>query len=115
MSISTGLQELAISHVLDTVCCMNVTNMSSWQGEEKAAFLECYMNGWLHADVISANDVDEQVGYVFASPLHRWYIERRIHVNDYGTPHVNVLEFSREVIRLYNPNSRGNKDTSIPQ
>jgi hypothetical protein len=86
---------------------MNVTTMSSWQdGDELKALTDCYRHGWLHADLISANEVDEDVGYVFASPLHRWYVERKLHVTNHTTPsHANVFEFSRKVIRLYDPSN----------
>jgi hypothetical protein len=68
------LQEPAISQVLDTVYHLNATTKSTWQDDSlQGALTRWYQNGWLHADVLS-----EHVSYVFASPLHHWYVERKL-------------------------------------
>jgi hypothetical protein len=40
------------------------------QSEYKDAVLECYHKGWIHKVLTS----DEQAAYMFASPLHLWYL-----------------------------------------
>jgi hypothetical protein len=49
--------------------------------EDKKALDQCFKRSWLHATT-----VQEQAVYIFASPLHRWFIEYHL-----GT---KVTEFS---------------------
>jgi hypothetical protein len=106
------LQDVHVAHVLDTVCLSNVTTMEAWENNEhKEALIKCYRKGWLHADLLSQND-EKHVGYVFASPLHRWFVERKIRVTDHTTPsHESLFDFALEVLRLHDPRNLSNTRT----
>jgi hypothetical protein len=88
LPLHEDLQKLPIRRVLDAVCHLNVTTMTSWRddNEDREALTECFRKGWLHADVLSVHQVDEHVGYVFASPLHRWYIGRKLRDEHHASP-----------------------------
>jgi hypothetical protein len=46
--------------------------------EESAALMRCFEKGWLHADRILDNHDREFTGYFFASPLHQFYVEKKL-------------------------------------
>jgi hypothetical protein len=93
-------QEPAICQVLDTVCHVNVITMRACRDNtEQEALKKCFRMGWLHADLFA----DDNIGYVFASPLHRWFVERRLYKTPTIPPHADLLTFSLEVIRLFSP------------
>jgi hypothetical protein len=81
---------------------LNATTMGTCQDDrEQDALTECYQKGWLHADSFSASA--DGVAYVFASPLHRWFVERKLYNNPTMPPQSNLLQFSLDVIHQYSP------------
>ena len=41
------------------------------------ALTQCFRNGWLHADKLGTPR-KEKIVYTFPSPLHRWFVERKL-------------------------------------
>ena len=63
--------------------------------------LTCHRRGWLHAEL---NSQPPSTAYIFPSPLHRWFIERKLCGSPSTTPPQNSLfEFSKAVIHLFSP------------
>jgi hypothetical protein len=65
------------------------------------ALQECYRRGWLHSD----ETPDGNVGYVFASPLHRLFVEWRL-AESRNPPKLiasSLLQFTLQVIRQFSP------------
>ncbi|KAL5514692.1 hypothetical protein ACEPAG_2008 [Sanghuangporus baumii] len=66
---------------------------------------QCVKMGWLHTDTVRNDDDTESVGYFFASPFHRWFVEWKL-FNRRESPiplQPNLLEFVLGTIRLFDP------------
>jgi len=50
------------------------------------------------------------IGYIFPSPLHRWFVEGKLFgFNPTVPPHITLLQFSTEVIRSFSPLNLANE------
>lgn len=35
----------------------------------------CYLSGWIHEAIVGTDQYEDEIrGYIFPSPLHRWYV-----------------------------------------
>jgi hypothetical protein len=87
------LQSVSVRNIFSAVLCNRVVFKSDVPPEDdQNALRQCYRNGWLHSDMCR-KDIDqlEAVGYVFASPLHRWFVEWKL-VNTSAWPVVPSLQ-----------------------
>ncbi|TFK62103.1 hypothetical protein BDN72DRAFT_882823 [Pluteus cervinus] len=62
---------------------------------------QCARRGWLHSDPVGK----ERVGYVFASPLHQWFVQWKLfsQIAPENALGATLLEFVLGVVRLFNP------------
>ena len=66
----------------------------------------CRERGWLHSDL----DEDGREGYIFPSPLYRWFVERKLFGLRATPPaQASLLEFSKAVIRCFSPRNLANE------
>jgi hypothetical protein len=71
LPILDELQEPSIIRVFRAVLTNNsVTERMLDSTEDKTALELCFEQGWLHA-----TEVQEELTYIFTTPLHRWFIE----------------------------------------
>jgi hypothetical protein len=101
-----ALKMPAIARIFDTVCHLGmITARACRDDEERKALTECFHNGWLHADLLPPGfGGGDEVGYVFSSSLHRWFIERKLYGTRPTTPtHTTLLDFVSDVISHYSP------------
>ena len=76
-------------------------------GEDEPALLECFHNGWLHADnlKLGGRRCGETTAYIFPSPLHRWFVEKKlcdsIHATRPGSD--SLLQLVIAVIKGFTP------------
>jgi hypothetical protein len=95
---NTDLQDLAKAHVLETAIRQNVVTSSDFTSEDDlAALIHCFRHGWLHADHIHS----DEIGYVFASPLHRWFMEAKLLDKSASFEATDILAFTTDVIRSF--------------
>ena len=99
---NSDLQNLATAGVFSAVLCNNVVNIDD--DIDQDALQLCYRKGWLHADKIGLGE-PKDIGYVFASPFHRWYVEWSLFDNVPAVPFEanNILDFVIDVIRNFKP------------
>ena len=78
-------------------------------GEDDLALVECFRHGWLHADKLSAVGAEKRV-YIFPSPLHRWFVEKKLCDSFATEPKVDsLLQFAIEVIKGFIPKFLGER------
>ncbi|KAF8349663.1 hypothetical protein F5887DRAFT_393623 [Amanita rubescens] len=67
---------------------------------------ECFRQGWLHADKLGAMNLLDEIGYLFPSSLHRWYVEWKLSGSLPPTElqAKSLLDFVINVIKLFSPN-----------
>ena len=94
------LQPLSVRNIFSAVLCQIIVFKSDFVSEDdQKALRHCYHNGWLHSDMCRKGiDHPEEVGYVFPSPLYRWFVEWRL-VNTSAWPVVPRLKFKS--LRIY--------------
>ncbi|KAJ8596647.1 hypothetical protein M405DRAFT_805032 [Rhizopogon salebrosus TDB-379] len=103
------LQTPAITHVLGNICSSTVIRESTFlTAEHRDALQTCYLNGWVHAELLLDN-TDGSDGYVLASPLHQRILERklwgRVPLRSFMSPQVTLLDFVIAVIHEYSPHN----------
>ena len=97
------LQEPEVANVLRKVCYLNMVVEA-----DDSLLTMCHRRGWLHADTIDPHT--DKVGYIFPSPLHRWFVERKLFRFFPITPsQVSLFEFSIDVIRKFSPINLSNE------
>jgi hypothetical protein len=104
---TSDLKDLATARVFSLVLCHGVVEKSDLTSDEHSewgALQRCFHNGWLHADNVEVNNLDE-IGYVFPSPLHRWFVEWKISDAVQAVPFEadDILKFVIDVISNFNP------------
>ena len=101
----TALQTPDFTSVFETILLSGlVTDHTFTDDNNKAAALkECYLKGWLHTDKLYESGEPGEVGYYFASPLHRWYVEWKLWGINPSMPFpiTDILEFVVTIIRLF--------------
>ena len=88
----------AVAHIFSAVLRHNFVTQDSLESSEDLATLQrCAHNGWLHTDNLRDIDKPEEVGYVFTSPLHRWFLEWRLFDTLEGITlsEDNIVDFTR--------------------
>ena len=96
------IQQHDVATVLGMVCYSNVVTIAPTEQFSTNALTMCHRNGWLHADVLD-NNLDV-INYIFPSPLHRWFIERKLYsFNPTSPEQTTLLQFSTDVIRRFSP------------
>lgn len=99
-----ALRNPAVAYVLRTALRENVIGDTMFpEGEESAALKRCFEQGWLHTEGVSEDR--EVVGYFFASPLHRLFVEWQLSGQNPAIPiqAPNLLEFVIQVIERSSP------------
>jgi len=73
--------------------------------EDEEALLQCFHNGWLHADKLSSPGREDDAVYTFPSPLHHLFVEWKLYdiVPVKPIESNNILEFALEVIARFSP------------
>jgi hypothetical protein len=90
------------ARVFRAVLCNNSVSTQMLEDEEdKKALENCFKMGWLHATV----DQDE-VRYIFTSPLHQWFVEYHLGTKVADSTPINqdLLDFAMDVIRRFSRN-----------
>ena len=108
----SDLQDLARARVFHSALRQNAVTTSNFTSEDDLSALEdCFRQGWLHAD-----NFDSKVVYVFASPLHQWYLEARLLENTLPATFVadNITDFALNVIRMFSRQALSAKRTIGP-
>jgi len=74
------------------------------EAEESEALRLCFAQGWLHTDKGVSNN-REIVGYFFASPLHRLFVEWKLSGQNPPIPieAPSLLEFVIQIIKRFSP------------
>ena len=96
----------AIARILSNVLREgSIVESKSIIGEDTTALRRCFHNGWLHADKFSNIQDDEETVYIFASPLHRWFVEWKLWVSIPAIPFESnsILQLVLEVIAKFSP------------
>jgi hypothetical protein len=99
----------AITHVLGNICFSSVVRESTFlAAEHRDALQTCYLNGWVHAELLLDN-TDGSDGYVLASPLHQRVVEQklwgRVPLRSFTPPQATLLDFVIAVIHQYSPHN----------
>ena len=102
---TSDLKDLATARVFSLVLCHGVVKTSDFTSDEhpeREALQRCFQDGWLHADNLG---VKEETGYVFPSPLHRWFVEWKISDTVQAVPFEadDILKFVIDVLSNFNP------------
>ncbi len=109
------LRKVAIARVFSHVLRMGSVVQSDFTtGEDAAALQQCFHSGWLHAEKLSDVHDNEEIVYVFASQLHRWFVEWELFYPVATTPldsvftspfksNSSILELALEVIAGFSP------------
>ena len=92
---------LAVARVLSSVLRTGFVLDTDFTAEDDISALQrCFRNGWLHTDKLD----NDNIGYFFASPLHRWYVEWKLWgIIDTTFNAVNIAEFVISVISIFSP------------
>lgn len=103
--LNQDLQNPAIARIFSNVLREgSITDITA--GEDVTALHHCFRNGWLHADkLVDIRNVEETV-YVFASPLHRWFVEWELWDSVPTTipfESNDILQFALDVIAGFSP------------
>lgn len=68
----------ANARTFSNVICNGSTLQPDYATEDDTmAFHQSFRSSWLHVDNLKLSDTrnDEESDYIFASPLHRWFVE----------------------------------------
>jgi len=76
---NSELRNIFVLHILFTVLCKGTVTDDDFAAEnEKEALLKCFHRGWLHTDKLDNIGRPYEIGYFFASSLHRWYVQWKL-------------------------------------
>ena len=106
LPMDEDLQDVAVARVFSKV--LNNGSIIAKPKERDNALKTCFINGWLHSD-----SQGECVTYLFASPLHRWFVEWKLQ-GQYPAPPIaasNLLEFVIDIIQKFSPKRLATKRT----
>ena len=109
MPQASYFQDLAGARVFSAVLRQGmVTGSDFTRRDDQDALHQCFVRGWLHSDRTRVGNLGEDVGYVFPSPLHRWFVEWALfssfqdHRAAPFEPH-NILKFVLDVVSKFSP------------
>lgn len=99
------LQVPAIANIFSTVLRNGVVTQLQFTEDDQVALQECFRHGWLHTDKLIDTDQPNEVGYFFASSLHRWFVEWKLCDTVPAIPFEtdNLLQFVVRVISNFSP------------
>ena len=73
------LQDPSIARIFSAVLHNGFVTKSDFTSEDdQDALQSCFCNGWLYTDTLRDIGQPEEVGFAFASPLHRWFVEWKL-------------------------------------
>jgi hypothetical protein len=106
LPLNHDLQVPAIARVFSAVLRRGYEVEASFTADDdKNALQECFHNGWLHTDDLGSIDLSDTVGYLFPSPLHRWFVEWKLWDTIPAIPFqaVDILAFVIDVFSKFSP------------
>jgi len=98
------MRTVEIARVFDDVLRNGAITVELESTIEDDGLRLCFHNGWLHADKVST-DEGEKTAYIFPSPLHRWFVEWKLHNK---APRISsetrsILQLVLDVIAKFSP------------
>jgi len=104
----TDIEVPAVARVLSEVLHTGFVMETDFKDEDdKAALQQCFHKGWLHADELDDFGILYKTGYLFPSPLHRWFVEWTLWETfpDITFDAKDLLTFALDVISRFCPNN----------